>query len=155
MLLALSDDSGGRFYSLSKRIHEERKEYYDMLKRAQCGGRDITEWLVWFLDALRNAMRETEDLMKNVLMKATFWDAQKDARINERQRSMINILFDGLSETVTTKKWSKITKCSVDTALRDIGDLIEKGILGKGEAGGRSAYYELIPQYQKNVSRRP
>jgi Fic family protein len=89
-------------------------------------------------------MQEAEDSMKNVMMKAAFWEAHRDARVNERQRLMINILFDESSVKLTTSKWAKITKCSADTALRDINDLIEKGILIKDDAGGRSANYRLV-----------
>jgi len=144
MMLARSENSAERFYSLSKQILAERSGYYETLNRAQCGSGDITEWLVWFLNALRHALRETEDSMRNVLLKAAFWEEYKDIRINERQRIMINRLFDGFLGKLTTSKWARITKCSTDTALRDITDLMEKGILIKGEAGGRSADYKLV-----------
>ena len=141
MMLARSENDAGRFYSMSKHILAERKGYYETLKRAQCGDGDITEWLVWFLNTLTHALREAEESMENILLKAAFWEDHKDVQMNERQRLMINMLFDGFSEKLTSSKWAKITKCSADTALRDINDLMEKGILIKGDAGGRSAEY--------------
>ncbi|MDR0334639.1 MAG: Fic family protein [Methanomassiliicoccaceae archaeon] len=143
MMLARSENSRERFYSLSKHILAERKEYYDVLKQTQHGGSDITGWLIWFLSVLRNALQETECSVQNVLLKAAFWEDRRDIVMNSRQRLMVNKLFDELSGKLTTSKWAKITKCSTDTALRDITDLIEKGILIKDEAGGRSANYRL------------
>ena len=144
MMLARSEDSTERFYSLSKQFLAERSEYYETLKRAQRGNGDITEWMVWFLNSLKRALQETENSMTAVLLKAAFWEKHRGAAINERQRLMINELFDGFSGKLTSLKWAKITKCSTDTALRDINDLIKKGILVKGEAGGRSADYKLV-----------
>ena len=144
MLLARSENSAERFYSMSKHILARRSEYYDVLKRTQHGDGDITEWLVWFLDSLKNALTEAEDGIKNVLLKAAFWEKNVSIPMNERQRFMVNALFDGFIGKLTTSKWAKMTKCSTDTALRDISDLIGKGILVKNEAGGRSANYDLI-----------
>ena len=143
MLLARSDDSKERFYSLSKQILAKRNEYYEVLKRTQHGSTDITEWLIWFLASLKDAMRETEESIRNVLLKAEFWERHRDVRVNERQRLMINKLFDGLLGKLTSSKWAKMTKCSSDTALRDINDLIEKNILIRDEAGGRSTGYKM------------
>ncbi|MCL2295808.1 MAG: Fic family protein [Methanomassiliicoccaceae archaeon] len=143
IMLARSENTAERFYSLSKQFLAERREYYEILKKTQQGSGDITEWLVWFLDSLRHALRETENGMQNVLLKTAFWEKYKDVRINERQRLMINKLFDDFFGKLTSSKWAKITKCSADTALRDINDLIEKGILIKNDAGGRSASYRF------------
>jgi len=144
MLLSRSENSEKRFYSLSKQLLAERTEYYEMLEKAQQGNGDITEWLVFFLSSLKLALRETEESMQAVLLKTAFWEKHKDVQINERQRLMINKLFDGFFGNLTSSKWAKMTKCSHDTALRDINDLVVKGILIKGEAGGRSACYELM-----------
>jgi Fic family protein len=144
MQLARSENSAERFYSLSKQILNRRKEYYDVLKRTQHGDSDITEWLVWFLSTFRNALLETENSIQSVLSKAMFWEKHRDIPMNERQRKIMNMIFDGLSGKLTTSRWAKITKCSTDTALRDINDMIEKGILIRGEAGGRNAEYKLI-----------
>ena len=143
MMLARSENSAERFYSLSKHILDRRREYYDVLKRTQHGDNDITEWLLWFLGTLKNALRETEGSVHGILLKASFWEKHKNVTMNERQRLMINTILDGLSGKLTTSRWAKITKCSTDTALRDISDLIGKSILKRGEAGGRSADYEL------------
>jgi len=144
MLLARSERSSERFYSMSKQILAQRNDYYEALKKAQHGGSDITEWIVWYMGTLKKALEETEDTIQNVLMKTSFWEKHKDIGINERQRKMINLLLDGFQEKLTSSKWAKMTKCSDDTALRDIDDLIIKGILCKSEAGGRSTNYTLI-----------
>ena len=142
-MLARSESSKERFYSLSKQILAERNDYYAVLKKTQHNN-DITDWLVWFLNCLKTALLETENSMQNILLKTEFWEKHKDIQINERQRLMINKLFDDFFGKLTTSKWAKITKTSTDTALRDIKDLMEKGILQQEEAGGRSVNYSLI-----------
>ena len=142
-MLARSESSKERFYSLSKQILAERNDYYVVLKKTQHNN-DITDWLVWFLNCLKTALLETENSMQNILLKTEFWEKHKDIQINERQRLMINKLFDDFYGKLTTSKWAKITKTSTDTALRDIKDLMEKGILQQEEAGGRSVNYSLI-----------
>lgn len=144
LLLALSDDSSQRFYSLSSQILTERKEYYEILKKVQHSNGDITEWLDWFLNCLYCALKTSEGTMQKVLYKSEFWDKHKDTIINSRQRLMLNKLLDGFDGNLKSSKWAKITKCSADTALRDIKDLIEKGILKQEESGGRSTNYELL-----------
>jgi len=143
MLLARSENSSERFYSLSNQIQQDKNVYYETLKTVQHGDSDITQWLVWFLTCLKRALLETEKSMQNILRKAEFWEKHKETPINERQRLMINKLFDGFFGKLTSSKWAKITKTSTDTALRDIRDLIEKDILQQEEAGGRSANYTL------------
>ncbi len=143
LLLARSDDSSQRFYSLSSQILLERKVYYDILQRVQYKDGDITEWLFWFLNCLYRAMKSTEETMEKVLYKAEFWDKHKDTVLNSRQRLILNKLFDGFEGKLKSSKWAKITKCSSDTALRDIKDLIGKGILKQEKSGGRSTNYEL------------
>ena len=142
-MLSRSESSKERFYSLSKQILAERNDYYAVLKKTQHNN-DITDWLVWFLNCLKTALLETENSMQNILLKTEFWEKHKDILINERQRLMINKLFDDFYGKLTTSKWAKITKTSTDTALRDIKDLMEKGILQQEEAGGRSVNYSLI-----------
>jgi Fic family protein len=142
MLLARSERSSERFYSLSKQILAERNAYYKVLKKSQHSN-DITEWLVWFLHCLKHALLETEASMQNILQKAEFWEKHKNTPVNERQRLMINKLFDDFYGKLTSSKWAKITKTSTDTALRDIKDLMEKGILTQDKAGGRSTNYTL------------
>ena len=144
MLLARSEDSSQRFYSLSSQILIERKVYYKILQKVQHSSGDITEWLDWFLKCLYRALSSTEETMKRVLQKANFWDKHKETVINSRQRLMLNKLLDGFNGKLKTSKWAKIAKCSGDTALRDIKDLIDKGILKQETSGGRSTNYELI-----------
>lgn len=144
LLLALSDESSQRYYSLSSQILLERKLYYDILNKVQYSGGDITEWLEWFLSCLHRAMKSSDATMQKVLLKAEFWDKHHETILNSRQRLMLNKLLDGFDGKLKSSKWAKITKCSADTALRDIKDLIEKGILKQEDSGGRSTNYELI-----------
>lgn len=144
LLLARSDNSPQRFYSLSNQILQERKVYYEVLQKVQYNkDGDITEWLIWFLNCLNRALGNTEKAIERVLYKAEFWDKHKDTELNSRQRLMLNKLFDGFEGKLKSSKWAKITKCSPDTALRDIKDLINKGILKQEKPGGRSTNYEL------------
>ncbi len=146
MLLARAEGSGERFYSMSSQILIERKQYYEVLQNVQHSTGDITKWLEWFLNCLKNAMLATETTTQAILHKAEFWKRHKHTSINERQRLMLNKLFDGFEGKLQTSKWAKITKTSTDTALRDIKDLIEKGILQQTNEGGRSINYELADQ---------
>ncbi len=143
MLLACAEGSGERFYSMSSQILVERKQYYEVLKKVQHSTGDITEWLEWFLHCLKNAILSTENTTQRILRKAEFWKLHEQTPINERQRLMLNKLFDGFDGKLQTSKWAKITKTSTDTALRDIKDLVEKGILQQTDEGGRNANYEL------------
>jgi len=144
MLLARSDNSSQRFYSLSSQILTERKKYYEVLKEVQHSKGDITLWLEWFLNCLYRALINSESTTQKVLNKADFWDYHKETEFNSRQRLILNKLLDGFNGKLQSSKWAKIAKCSPDTALRDIKDLIEKGILKQEESGGRSTNYELI-----------
>jgi Fic family protein len=143
MALARSENSAQRFYSMSAQIRLERKAYFDTLEATQKGDLDVTLRLTWFLDCLDRAFHGAEEILASVLEKARFWDAHAGASFNERQRDMINCLLDGFSGKLTSSKWAKITKCSQDTALRDIDDLARRGVLLKSSAGGRSTSYEL------------
>ncbi len=149
MMLARSDKSIRRFYSMSAQIRIERKQYYKNLEKTQKGSSDITEWILWFLQCLINAIHSTEGTLTKILYKAEFWKLHSTTIFNERQQKMLNNLLDGLDGKLTTSKWAKINKCSQDTALRDIQDLINKDILQKEPSGGRSTNYEL-----KNIGRR-
>lgn len=144
MLLSRSEDNGRRFYSMSSEIKLMQNEYYDVLERTQKGDGDITEWLLWFLSCFEKALSTTEDNLSCVIEKTRFWDNHRNTEFNERQRKMINLQFDGFFGKLTTGKWAKITKCSTDTALNDINDLMDKGILEKSKEGGRSTNYKLI-----------
>lgn len=143
MLLARSDKSNQRFYSMSAQIRMERKEYYEILEMTQEGNLDITEWIKWFLNCLINSLKSTDHTLVRVLFKADFWTKHSNALINERQKRLLNKLLDGFDGKLTSSKWAKLAKCSKDTAIRDINDLIDKNILQKESAGGRSTNYEL------------
>jgi len=143
MLLAQSDKSSQRFYSMSAQIRIERKQYYEILEKVQKGELDITEWIEWFLNCLINALKSTDILLTKVLFKGDFWNKHSKTIINERQKKLINKLLDGFEGKLTSIKYAKISKCSKDTAIRDINDLIDKEILQKEAAGGRSTNYEL------------
>jgi Fic family protein len=143
MLLSRAEKSGERFYSMSGQILIERKRYYEILQKVQHSSGDITEWIDWFLYCLKNAMQATEKIMQKILRKAEFWKVHEHKSINERQRLMLNKLFEDFEGKLQTSKWAKITKTSNDTALRDIKDLVEKGILKQTEDGGRNANYVL------------
>jgi len=144
MLLASAEGSGDRFYSMSSQILAERKIYYEVLQKVQHSSGDITEWIDWFLHCLKNAMLSTENTTQKILRKAEFWKLHEHTPINERQRLILNKLFDDFEGKLQTSKWAKIVKTSTDTALRDIKDLVEKGILKRTDEGGRNANYELV-----------
>jgi len=143
MLLAQSDRSSQRFYSMSAQIRLERKQYYEILEKTQKGNLDITDWIKWFLNCLLNALKSTDTILNRVLFKADFWTRHAKTIMNERQKKLLNKILDGFEGKLTSSKWAKIAKCSKDTAIRDINDLINKNILKKDEAGGRSTNYEL------------
>ena len=150
MLLARSDESKQRFYSMSAQILKERKKYYNILEKTQRStNSDITAWLDWFLNCLKNALNASEKILQSVLHKADFWNKNTETIFNDRQVKMLSKLLDGdFRGKLQSSKWAKICKCSQDTAIRDIKDLIEKGILQQEQQGGRSTNYEL-----KNINR--
>jgi Fic family protein len=143
MLMARSDEQSYRFYSMSTQIRKERSAYYNILEKTQKGGLDITSWLEWFLNCLLHSIENSEKLLEKIVYKHLFWIKHSRVNINDRQRKILNMLMEDFDGVLNTTKWSKIGKCSQDTALRDIQDLIEKGILEKSSKGGRSTNYEL------------
>jgi Fic family protein len=144
MALARSEKSAQRFYSMSAQIRSERNAYYNVLESTQKGDLDITLWLEWFLGCLDRAIGGVEDTLLVVLRKARFWEAIRGQSINARQRKVINRLLDADFEGgLTSSKWAKLTKSSADTALRDITDLVKRGILVRDPKGGRSTSYSL------------
>jgi Fic family protein len=143
MALARADGTADRFYSMSAQIETERKDYYDHLERSQRGGLDITPWLEWFLGCLGRAIDKAQESLAGTLRKAQLWEWINHSPINERQRTVINRLLDGLEGKLSSSKYAKLVKCSADTALRDIKELLECGILVQDEAGGRSTSYRL------------
>ena len=143
LALARAEGTAQRFYSMSAQIRTERKAYYDMVGSTQKGDLDITPWLSWFIGCLDRAFDGAETIFASVMRKARFWEAVAGQPLNERQRKIINRLLDGFEGKLTNAKWAAITKASSDTALRDINDLVQRGILVKDLAGGRSTSYSL------------
>lgn len=145
VLLSRADATSKRYYSLSSEILNHRNQYYTQLEHAQRGDADITEWIVWFLNTLKQAL--TKALLKTeyTIRKVKFWDIHQDTKLNERQKKVLNMLFEGFEGKLNSSKWYKINHCSQDTATRDLNDLVEKQILRRSEEGGRSTNYELIP----------
>ena len=142
-LLARADHTEQRFYSLSAQIQQTRSGYYAILERTQKGDNDITEWLQWFLQTLLDAIKTAHHQLNEVVFKARFWQHWRGMVLNERQIKVLNRLLDGFDGQLNNRKWVAIAGCSRDTALRDINDLLDKGILQKAESGGRSVYYRL------------
>jgi Fic family protein len=145
MLLARSERSAQRFYSMSAQIREERAAYYDILERTQKGILDVTPWMEWFLGCLDRAIEGARTALGGVLFKARFWETFAAVPINPRQRQVLNRLLDGFEGKLTTSKWAKLARCSQDTALRDILGLVEHGVLTRNPQGGRSTSYALGP----------
>jgi len=143
MWLARSENSTQRFYSMSAQIRLERNAYYSMLEKTQKGGLEITPWFEWFLGCLDRAFDGAEHMLAGVLRKTHFWGTHAEKPFNERQRAVINRLFDGLEGKLTSSRWAALAKCSQDTALRDIQDLVKRGILVQEPGGGRSTSYAL------------
>jgi Fic family protein len=143
MALGRSDHSAQRFYSMSAPIRWECNAYYDLLEATQNGELDITAWLEWFLECLDRVFDGAEETLANVLRQTGFWKKHAAAPLNERQRDILNRLLDGFEGKLTSTKYALIEKTSSDTALRDINDLVGRGILKKDEGGGRSTSYSL------------
>ncbi|MBX9849139.1 MAG: Fic family protein [Rhodocyclaceae bacterium] len=145
LLLARVDGHKQRFYSLSAQIQRERAAYYDILEKAQKSSMEVTAWLSWFMDALWHAFGNAQETLDAVLAKARYWQAWAGIPMNERQTKVLNRLLDGFEGKLTSSKWAKLAKCSQDTALRDIKELLDIGVLVKSDSGGRSSSYDLAP----------
>lgn len=145
LFLARADQGARRFYSLSAEIQRCRKDYYDVLERTQKGTLDVTEWLSWFLACLQRAINSANSSLDDILFKARFWRCWAGTPMNGRQIKLLNRLLDGFDGKLTSSKWAVIAKCSPDTALRDITELLALGVLIKTPGGGRSTGYELGP----------
>ncbi len=143
MVLAQQDNTKYRFYSMSSQIKKNRKAYYNILEKTQKGSMDITNWIVWFLETLLEAIKSSEDILSGVLKKAEFWQKHNNLIFNERQKKVLNRFMDEFKGHLTTTKWAKMCNCSQDTATRDIIYLIENKIL-KRTGSGRNTHYKLI-----------
>ncbi len=148
LLLARSEQSSHRFYSLSDQIQKERKGYYQILEQTQKDELDITPWITWFLNCLERAIEQALLIFEKVRYKERIWQIFDGIPLNERQRKIVNRVLDGFEGKLTSSKWAKITKCSQDTAYRDILDLVEKGILVRNPEGGRSTSYSLARKWE-------
>jgi Fic family protein len=144
MALARSEQSPSRFYSMSAELREQRKAYYNILEVTQKGDLDITGWMEWFLACLDGAFDGAAEILEAVMAKARFWEAHVNTSFNERQRLILNRLLDGFEGKLTSSKWAILAKCSQDTASRDITDLVQRNVLVRNEAGGRSTSYSLV-----------
>lgn len=143
LLLARSDHTPRRFYSMAHQILADRETYYTVLERTQKGSGDLTAWLTWFLQTLRKSIDQSALSLQEVLDRSAFWKRMEGVALNERQRSMLARLKGDFRGKLTAKKWATMCKVSPDTALRDINDLMDKGILKRDAAGGRSTAYLL------------
>lgn len=143
MLLARCDGHRYRFYSLSSQLQKARSAYYEVLENTQKGSMDVTAWLLWFIEQISDAIKDSTRQLDGVLFKATFWNRWGTTPMSDRQHKVLNKYLDWEGGKLTARKWAALGKCSHDTALRDISDLLDKGILVKSAGGGRSAGYEL------------
>ena len=144
MALARADGTSSRFYSMSRQIEKERKAYYTQLERQQKGSVDITSWLSWFLNCFSHSIDNAKDTLSSVLFKAELWNRINLNPVNDRQRLIINRLLDNFKGHMTTSKYAKCAKCSSDTALRDMRELVTRHILIQNPGGGRSTSYRLV-----------
>lgn len=143
MALARADRTRERFYSMSARIESERKNYYEQLERQQRSDTDISPWLDWFLDCLDHAIGQADEMLGAVLYKARIWEQANLKPVNERQRLALNRMLDDFKGFMNSSKYARLAKCSTDTALRDIRDLLDRGLLIQNDGGGRSTSYRL------------
>lgn len=142
MLLARADKSPQRFYSMSAQIQAERNKYYDILESTQKGDLDVTAWLIWFLDCLMRSMEQTDETIKKTMVRAQFWETNKETLFNARQQKILQLLLDDFFGILSVSKYAKIAKTSTDTALRDLQDLVKKEVLEQ-QGSGRSTSYKL------------
>lgn len=144
MALARADGVRQRYYSMSTRIDVERKDYYIQLEHAQRGTLDITDWIQWFLGCLGRAIDQADLMLHAVLYKAQLWNRINRYPVNDRQRRVINLMLDDFKGHLSTSKYAKLAKCSDDTALRDIRELLQRAIIVRNPGGGRSTSYRLV-----------
>ena len=143
MFLARADNSRFRFYNISSEINRDKNHYYEILERVQRGDGDITEWIVWYLQTLLAAIREANSTVSTVLNKAFFWMRFVSIPLTERQTCTLNLFLDGYEAKITSKNWASLSKCSKDTAIRDIQDLVEKHILKEDIPGAKRPSYSI------------
>lgn len=144
MLLARADKSEFRFYNISSQINKDKKRYYDILEKAQQGDGDITEWICWYANTLSLALDEAENIVSTILNKSFFWQKASSIPLSQRQTDMLNLFLDGYEAKITSKTWASLAKCSKDTAIRDIQDLVDKEILREDIPGAKRPSYSII-----------
>ena len=144
MMLARGDRSEFRFYNISSMINNDKKHYYDILEKTQHGDGDITEWILWYANTLSVALDEAGSMVSTVLNKSLFWQKASSVALSQRQTDMLNLFLDGYEAKITTKTWASLAKCSADTALRDIHDLVGKGVLREDIPGAKRPSYSII-----------
>ena len=144
MMLARGDKSEFRFYNISSMINKDKKHYYDILEKTQHGDGDITEWILWYANTLSVALDEAGSMVSTVLNKSLFWQKASSVALSQRQTDMLNLFLDGYEAKITTKTWASLAKCSADTALRDIHDLVGKGVLREDIPGAKRPSYSII-----------
>lgn len=143
MALSQAEDSNMRFFSMSHQINKDKKQYYDILEHTQKGGLDVTEWIVWYLNCLHRSIEQSDSTLSRILNKTIFWQSHTETRLTDRQRQIINLYLDGYPGKLTAKNWAKHCKVSPDTAIRDIKDLVEKGILIPQQGRVRDVSYGI------------
>lgn len=144
MMLARGDRSEFRFYNISSMINKDKKHYYDILEKTQHGDGDITEWILWYANTLSVALDEAGSMVSTVLNKSLFWQKTSSVALSQRQTDLLNLFLDGYEAKITTKTWASLAKCSADTALRDIHDLVGKGVLREDIPGAKRPSYSII-----------
>lgn len=143
MALSQAERSQMRFFSISRQINKDKKQYYDILEKTQKGDCDVTEWVMWYLDCLQRSVEQSDETLSKVLNKAVFWQTHAETAISERQREVLNLYLDGYPGKLTAKNWARRVKVSPDTAARDIKDLVEKGVLVPMQGRVRDVYYGI------------
>ena len=145
--LAQDEHNSVRFYSMSAAIVCHRSSYYDALESTQKGSLEVTAWLQWFLGTLAEAVQRSIAQFQRTLDKARFWQVFQDAGLNDRQRKVINRLFDAAPDEfehgINAGKYKSIASTSKATATRDLAALVELGCLVQRPGGGRSTRYDL------------
>lgn len=144
MLLARGEESEFRFYNISSQINKDKKHYYDILERTQHGDGDITEWIVWYLQKMKDALGEADAMVTTVLNKSLFWQRVSSVPMTDRQIQMLNLFLDGYEAKITSKSWATLAKCSKDTAIRDIRHLVDKNVLIEDIPGAKRPSYSIV-----------
>ena len=144
MILARGEQSEFRFYNVSSQINKDKNHYYDILERMQHGDGDLTEWLVWYMQKLVDALDEAEIIVTTILNKNFFWQKASSIPMTERQTQMLNLFLDRYEAKITSKTWATLAKCSKDTAIRDIQDLVDKNILKEDIPGAKRPSYSIV-----------